>query len=116
MGELRKSLFRFHEEPIFDRMFYTKQNHIALGHIAADAVTDGNGSFKLRFIKLVKIEGIPFESFDELVIADWLLRPAFDNNQFKWRVADLDNQVLANDELADEAAIHMAKLFKPELE
>ena len=43
-------------------------------------------------------------------IQEWSLHPIVEQDQFKWKVAELRGATFTNDELADEAAIHLTKL------
>ena len=43
-------------------------------------------------------------------IQEWSLHPLVEQNEFKWKVAERRGATFTNDELADEAAIHLANL------
>jgi hypothetical protein len=43
-------------------------------------------------------------------IQEWSLRPLVEQDEFKWKVAEHRGATFTNDELADEAAIHLTNL------
>ena len=43
-------------------------------------------------------------------VQEWSLHPLIDHDEFKWKVAELRGATFTNDELADEAAIHLTNL------
>jgi hypothetical protein len=43
-------------------------------------------------------------------IQEWSLHPLVERDEFKWKVAELRGATFTNDELADEAAIHLTNL------
>ena len=43
-------------------------------------------------------------------IQEWSLRPLVEEDEFKWKVAEHRGATFTNDELADEAAIHLTSL------
>jgi hypothetical protein len=43
-------------------------------------------------------------------IQEWSLRPVVEEDEFKWKIAERRGATFTNDELADEAAIHLTNL------
>jgi hypothetical protein len=109
---LKQNLGRFEGETVLGQRFFFTGQKLALGSFIGTAVAS-KGSFTIKFFR-IENEMTTYADYRES--GAWSMTPAIENDQFKWRVAELHNQAFMNDELADEVAVHITELIKPGLQ